>query len=177
MFDGIGYNSFSFGKLMFSYLLSLVLLNTDLGLGPPLSWPIKSPNHSYEQLDDFGTETGSEGGLARNGVGEFSLLSCTDSYSKKKDSNRYRVLDKKLKDAPWLPAVFEKFRVTDRVFCIASEPATHSLLEMRKKSSGVWPLEFVASVGIQLIDIHMDMRFKHKTAAMYSAALKLPDLD
>jgi hypothetical protein len=104
-------------------------------------------------------------------------LSCADEEGEvTSDTIRADTL-KVVEDAPWRPTVLEVFTTPKHISCVAIEPTTFTLRMMRSVSPGDWPLEYVASVGIQLVDILIDMRFKRNVSGMTTPALKLPERD
>jgi hypothetical protein len=142
-----------------------------------LETPVVSPMHSYEVLEVFTLHEGNLGAVVRDESAKTSFLSCSDKDKYiTNDVERSETL-KRVMDAPWTPSVLEVFNTTKNISCVAIEPTTFVLSEIRTESSGEWPLAFVASVGIKLIDILIDMRFKYNVSQMTTPALQLPDLD
>lgn len=142
-----------------------------------LETPVVSPMHSYEVLKVFTLHEGNLGAVVRDESANTSFLSCSDQDKYiTNDVERSETL-KRVMDAPWTPSVLEVFNTAKNISCVAIEPTTYTLSSIRTDSSGEWPLAFVASVGIKLIDILVDMRFKYNVSQMTTPALQLPDLD
>jgi hypothetical protein len=166
------------------HLLVVSMIPISLTLvGLATGWPIviKTPMHNYTVTGVFNEGLDILAYNAELENGSRVRVRCDLRGKEFAEGEMEFGIMEKVQPSAWSPNPIELFSATVSKVCISTQYFTLDLGTYRTQRREEWPVSFLASLGIQLVDalkaLHSEHGFDHMDIGPSRLALKKPDLD
>jgi hypothetical protein len=151
-----------------------------LAVGPAIvSSKIVSPDREYNVVDRIDVGGNGKVHVVQLDKDNHAVVKCGPAHMKEAYNKEFKMM-KAVESAAWSPKPMEFFMNKDSP-CIVMDLLGKDLAKVRSNSKRIWPIELIASIGIQLIDamgeLHFTHNLVHNDLHAGNIALRLPAQD